>query len=68
MANTFKLIELVGISTKSFDDAAQSAVTEASKTIHDMAWFEVTEQRGKVVDGKIAEFQIKLKVAFKLVR
>lgn len=68
MANTFKLIELVGISTKSFDDAAQSAVIEASKTIHDMAWFEVTEQRGKVVDGKIAEFQIKLKVAFKLVR
>ena len=68
MSKTYKLIELVGISSKNFDDAAQNAVSEASKTVRDISWFEVVEQRGKVVDGKIAEFQVKLKVAFKLAR
>ncbi len=68
MANTYKLIELVGISKQSYEDAAANALSEASKTIHDMAWFEVTEQRGRIEEGKVAEFQIKLKVAFKLVR
>ncbi|MBI4720657.1 MAG: dodecin domain-containing protein [Chitinivibrionia bacterium] len=68
MAQTYKVIELVGTSKQSYEDAAASAITEASKTIHDMAWFEVIEQRGRVDDGKVVEFQIKLKVAFKLVR
>ena len=64
----YKLIELVGVSKQSFEDAAANAVGEASKTIHDMAWFEITEQRGRIEDGRVAEFQVKLKVAFKLVR
>jgi flavin-binding protein dodecin len=68
MANTFKLIELIGISGKSFEDAVSNAIVEASRTIHDMAWFEVVEQRGRIQDGSVAEFQVKLKVAFKLVR
>lgn len=68
MSSTFKLIELIGVSDKSYEDAAANAIKEASKTIHDMAWFEVIEQRGKIQDGGVVEFQIKLKVAFKLVR
>lgn len=68
MAATFKMIELIGVSNKSYEDATANAVKEASKTIHDMAWFEVVEQRGKIQDGAVVEFQIKLKVAFKLVR
>lgn len=66
--STYKLIELIGTSDKSYEDAAASAIKEASKTIHDMAWFEVVEQRGRIQDGAVVEFQIKLNVAFKLVR
>jgi flavin-binding protein dodecin len=68
MGQTYKLIELVGISAEGYEDAIANAVGEASKTIHDMAWFEVAEQRGRIVEGKVVEFQVKLKVAFRLVR
>lgn len=62
----FKKIELVGISPTSFEDAISNAVAKASKSIHGLAWFEVTEQHGKIVDGKVTEFQAVLKVAFKI--
>ncbi len=66
MDKIFKKIELVGISAKSFEDAVSSAVEKAAKTIHGLAWFEVTEQHGKITDGKITEFQAVIKVAFKI--
>jgi hypothetical protein len=66
MDKTFKRIELVGISEKSFEDAVSNAIERASRTIHGLAWFEVSEQHGKIVDGKVAEYQVILKVAFKL--
>lgn len=66
MEKIYKKIELVGISTKSFEDAVREAVERASKTLHGLAWFDVVEQHGRVVDGKVAEFQVVLKVAFKL--
>ncbi|MBI5588730.1 MAG: dodecin domain-containing protein [Deltaproteobacteria bacterium] len=66
MEKVYKKIELVGISSKSFEDAIRDAVERASKTLHGLAWFDVMEQHGKVVDGKVAEFQVILKVAFKL--
>ncbi len=66
MEKIYKKIELVGISTKSFEDAIREAVERASKTLHGLAWFDVIEQHGRVVDGKVAEFQVVLKVAFKL--
>lgn len=65
---TYKLIELVGTSKESYAEATKSAVAEAAKTIHDMAWFEVVEQRGRIEEGQVKEFQVKLRVAFKLVR
>jgi len=66
MDKTFKRIELVGISEKSFEDAVSNAIERASRTIHGLAWFEISEQHGKIVDGKVAEYQVILKVAFKL--
>ncbi len=66
MDKTFKRIELVGISEKSFEDAVSNAIERASRTIHGLAWFEVSEQHGKIVDGKVTEYQVILKVAFKL--
>jgi flavin-binding protein dodecin len=66
MAGTFKLIELVGTSSKSFEDAVQNAVADAAKSLRDLAWFEVLEQRGRIKNGAVAEFQVKLHVAFKI--
>ncbi len=66
MAGTYKLVEIVGTSSKSFYDAVKNAVEEAAKTIRHMDWFEVVEQRGRIVDGKVEEFQVTLKVGFKI--
>ncbi|MBI1912963.1 MAG: dodecin domain-containing protein [Deltaproteobacteria bacterium] len=66
MDRLYKKIELVGISSKSFEDAVSSAIEKASKTLHGLAWFEVVEQHGRIVDNKITEFQAVIRVAFKL--
>jgi flavin-binding protein dodecin len=68
MAGTFKVIELVGTSSVSFAEAVRAAVEEAAKTVRNMAWFEVVQQRGRIADGKVAEFQVTIKVGFKLER
>ena len=68
MAGTYKIIELVGTSPTSFAEAVRAAVNEAAKTVRGMAWFEVVEQRGRIDDGKVAEFQVTIKVGFKLER
>jgi flavin-binding protein dodecin len=62
----YKLIEIVGTSGQSFAKAADSAVDRASKSLHNLDWFEVTELRGRIENGKIAEYQVKLKVGFRL--
>jgi len=64
--HTYKLIELVGSSPKSSDDAIHNAIERASKTLHNMDWFEVTETRGHLRDSKIVHFQVKLKVGIRL--
>ena len=63
---TYKLIELVGTSSKGYEDAIQQAVSDASKTIKGMSWFEVVEFRGHINKGKIEEYQAKLKVGFRI--
>ena len=68
MSGTYKIIELVGTSPVSFAEATKSAVAEASKTVRHMDWFEVVNERGSIVDGKVAEFQVMLKVGFKIER
>ncbi len=66
MAGTYKKIELVGTSPVSFAEAVKSALEEASKSVRGMAWFEVVEQRGAIRDGKVAEFQVTIRVGFKI--
>lgn len=66
MDRVYKKIEIVGISSAGFDDAIRKAVEKASTTLHGLAWFEVVEQHGRIENGKIAEFQAVIKVAFKL--
>ena len=68
MAGTYKLVELVGTSPVGYAEATKAAVEEAARTIRHMDWFEVIEQRGRVQDGKVAEFQVTLKIGFKIER
>lgn len=63
---TFKIIELCGVSSTSYADATKNAIATASKTIRHIDWFEVVNQRGYVKDGAVAEFQVSLKVGFRL--
>ncbi|MGO8819189.1 MAG: dodecin [Terriglobia bacterium] len=68
MAGTYKIIELVGTSPTSFAEAVRAAVAEASKSVRNMSWFEVTNERGRIDDGKVTEFQVTVKIGFKLER
>ena len=64
--HVYKKIELVGSSETSIEDAIQNALAHASKTVRDMGWFEVTETRGHIVDGKVGHYQVTLKIGFTL--
>ncbi|HEU4556923.1 MAG TPA: dodecin [Longimicrobium sp.] len=66
MGGAFKAIELVGTSEQSFDEAARAAVKRAGETIRNLEWMEVLEQRAYINGGEIREFQVKVKVWFKL--
>ncbi len=68
MPGIFKITEVVGTSPVSFAEAVKAAVTEAAKTVRDMAWFEVVEERGRIADGKVQEFQVTIKIGFHLER
>jgi flavin-binding protein dodecin len=65
-SNTYKLSELVGSSTSGTDDAIRNAIARASATIKHIDWFQVVETRGHVADGKVAHFQVTLKVGFRI--
>ena len=65
-AHTYKLVDLVGSSPNSSDEAIQNAIAKASQTLKHLEWFEVTETRGHIVDGKVAHFQVTLKVGFRI--
>lgn len=66
MGSIYKKIEIVGTSAESLEDAIRTAIQAASKSVRKMSWFEVVEQRGAIKDGKVAEFQVTLRVGFKL--
>ena len=68
MAGTYKMTELVGTSPVSFAEAVKAAVAEAAKTVHHMDWFQVVEERGRIADGKVTEFQVTIKIGFKIER
>ena len=67
MSNTtHKKIEVVGTSGESFAKAAASAIAKASESVRNLEWFEVTELRGSITGDQIAEYQVSLKIGFKL--
>jgi hypothetical protein len=64
--HVYKVIEIVGSSDTSIEEAISTAVTQASKTIRNMDWFEVIETRGHIENGKVGHFQVALKIGFTL--
>lgn len=63
---TYKLIELVGVSPQSYADATKNAIARASETLKELDWFEVTQLRGLIREGSIAEYQVTVKVGFRI--
>ena len=64
--HVYKVIELVGTSPKSIEDAIQNAISRASATLKHLRWFEVVQTRGHLDNGKIGHYQVTLKVGFTL--
>jgi len=64
--HVYKKIEVVGSSPKGFEDAIKNALARAEKTVRNMRWFEVTETRGDVENGKVDHWQVTLKIGFTL--
>lgn len=62
----YKKIELTGSSKVSLQEAIENAIARASKTLHDLRWFEVVEIRGHIDQGKVAHWQVTIKVGFTL--
>ena len=63
---TYKIIELVGVSEESIQQAIRNAITRASESLKGLDWFEMTEVRGLVKDGKVDQFQVTVKVGFRI--
>lgn len=63
---TIKIIELIGTSTKSWEDAASNAIREAAETVQDITGLEVQNQTARIENGKIVEYRSNVKAAFKV--
>jgi flavin-binding protein dodecin len=64
----WKIIEVVGESNESFASAVRNAVEEAGKTVKQMQWFEASQFRGTIRDGKVSQFQAVVRIGFKIER
>ncbi len=62
----YKIVELVGSSPDSIEDAIKSALARARQTLRNLRWFEVVETRGHIEDGEVHHYQVTLKVGFTL--
>ncbi len=65
-AHTYKILELVGSSTEGSDNAIRDAIAKAALTVKHMDWYEVVESRGHIADGKVAHYQVTIKIGFRL--
>jgi flavin-binding protein dodecin len=65
-AHVYKLIELVGSSPNGSDEAIRNAIAKAEQSVKYMDWFEVVETRGCIMEGKIAHWQVTIKVGFRV--
>ena len=64
--HTYSISEVVGTSPEGVDAAVTNAVTQAAKTLRNLDWFEVKEIRGHLVDGAVADWQVTVKLGFRL--
>jgi len=64
--HVYKTVEITGSSTVGADDAVRKAIARASKTLHKLRWFQVTETRGHIENGEVAHWQVTVKVGFSL--
>ncbi|MGD9812769.1 MAG: dodecin [Sphingobium sp.] len=63
-SNVYKIVEIVGSSPVSIEDAIKTGLARASKTVRHIGWFEVTDTRGHVENGEVKHFQVTMKVGF----
>jgi len=63
---TFKKIEIVGTSPNSYAEATTNGIAKAAETVKNMSWFEVAEMRGAIADGQVKQFQVTLRIGFKV--
>jgi flavin-binding protein dodecin len=66
MSKTYKKIEIVGTASESFAKAADNGIRKAAESLHNLDWFEVDELRGRIEGGKIAEYQVTLKIGLRV--
>ncbi|MHC5209238.1 MAG: dodecin [Planctomycetota bacterium] len=66
MGKTYKKIEIVGTSEESFAKAVETGVAKAAETLHSLDWFEVTELRGRIDGGRVAEYQVSIKLGMRV--
>lgn len=66
MDHTYRVTEIVGSSPESLEQAIRNAVARANATLRHLDWFEVTEIRGRMEEGQVSQFQVGLKVGFRL--
>lgn len=64
--HVYKMLELTGSSPSGIEDAVQNALAKANETVRNIQWFSVTETRGHVKDGKVAHWQVTIKLGFTL--
>jgi hypothetical protein len=64
--HVYKVVELVGSSPSSHADAVEVAISRAAKNLRHLRWFEVTQMRGEIEDGRIQHYQVTLKAGFTL--
>ncbi|MBT2489953.1 dodecin [Streptomyces sp. ISL-96] len=64
--HTYRVTEIVGTSTEGLDQAIRNGIDRASQTLRGLDWFEMTQVRGHIVEGRIEHFQVGLKVGFRL--
>ena len=65
-AHLYRVAEIVGTSNDGVDDAIRNAVGRANETLRNLDWFEMTEIRGHLVDGHVADWQVTVKIGFRL--
>ena len=65
-SHTYRMVEIVGTSPQGLDDAIRNGIARANRTVRNLDWFQVTEIRGNLQEGQIADWQISMKVGFRL--